>query len=233
MRTHQSLMTMSRRDKEALHDTMRDAHSYLRSNRDAGSSGARKKSTLETVLEPIEIGGAAALIGVIAGRTGSTSIGSTGIPLGLVAGAIGHGLVAFDLLPEKANHHVQSVANGAIAGWTALWGAGQGLQMREKALGTAGPIVSGRGPDAIGHAPAPPSPPSPPPQYAYQQPPRMLGAQGPAPFYAQPFYPASAPASQIYPGSAPASQIYPNGPKRPLTEAELQLIDRQMSQRAA
>lgn len=216
MRTHQSLMMMSRRDKEALHDTMRDAHSYLRSNRDVGSSGARKKTTLETVLEPIEIGGAAALIGIIAGRTGTTSIGSTGIPLGLVAGAIGHGLVAFDLLPEKANHHVQNVANGAIAGWTALWGAGQGLQMREKAGLAAGPIVSGTTgggrSDAMGNA-LPPPPPPPPAQspYAYHQQPRMLGAPGP--FSAQPFY--------------------SSGPKRPLTEAELQLIDRQMSARAA
>jgi hypothetical protein len=153
-------MTMSRRDIERLHDSMRDSHAYIQSARDGGGSSG--KSTTGKVLETLEVGAGAVGVGVLAGRLQTTSIGSTGVPLGLALGFAGHAAAFFDLA-GKYGEHLHNVSNGAIAGWLAMWGAGQGMQMRQKANLPLGPITAGNNalagvaaPRAL-HAPSPAS----------------------------------------------------------------------------
>jgi hypothetical protein len=134
-------MSMSRRDVDSLYDSMRDAHSYIQSRRD-GNSGGSRKSVTDKVVETLEVTAGAVGVGVLAGRLQTTSVGTSGVPLGLAIGFAGHAAAYFDLL-GKHSDHLSNFANGAIAGWAAMWGAGQGLQMRQKAgLGT-GPITAG------------------------------------------------------------------------------------------
>lgn len=133
------MMAMSRRDVDSLYGSMRDAHHYIESRRD--SSGG-KKSVTSKVLGALEVGAGAAGVGLLAGRMQTTSIGNTGIPFGLALGFAGHAAAFFDLA-GKYDEHVHNLANGAIAGWLAMWGAGQGMKMREKAGLPLGPITAG------------------------------------------------------------------------------------------
>jgi hypothetical protein len=133
-------MSMSRRDVDSLYDSMRDAHSYIQSARDGG--GGSSKGIVNKVVQALEVGAGAAGVGILAGRLQTTSVGNSGVPLGLVLGFAGHAAAFFDLT-GKYEEHVTNVANGAFAGWLAMWGAGQGLQMRQKAGLNIGPITAG------------------------------------------------------------------------------------------
>jgi len=139
--SHRSgLMAMSRRDVDSLYDSMRDAHSYIQSRRD-GDGGA-KKSVTNKVIQALEVGAGAVGVGLLAGRLQTTSIGSSGVPLGLALGFAGHAAAFFDLA-GKYDDHLVNLSNGAIAGWLTMWGAGQGMQMRQKANLPLGPITAG------------------------------------------------------------------------------------------
>lgn len=157
---------ITRRDVEDLYSRMRDSHEFIESRRDAGM-----KEKTSRAIQSVETAAGAAGVGVLAGRLGTTSIGNTAIPLGLALGFAGHA-AAFFGLTGVATPHVQSLADGAIAGWIALWGAGQGTQMRQKAGLPIGPITAGvSSTGCVGCGPSmPPSMPG----YA----PRMMGPGG-------------------------------------------------------
>lgn len=135
-------MAMTRRDVEDLYPSMRDAHTYIESRRDPD-----KKSMSSKLIQSLEVGAGAAGVGVLAGRLGTTSVGSTGIPLGLAIGAGAHALAFFGLAGRYDNH-VHNFADGALAAWLTMWGAGQGQQMRAKAGEPTGPITAGLDPQA-------------------------------------------------------------------------------------
>jgi hypothetical protein len=193
-------MPLTRHDVDDVkHSSLRDAHRYLESRRDSSSAS---KNLGKSFLTALETAAGAGAVGWLAGRMGTTSIGTSGVPLGLVAGAAGHALTVFGLLDSKWDAHIQNVSNGAISGWTALWAAGQGSQSRAKAGGVAGPITAG----------SPPPGPPPPQQFpAYQPPMRQMN---PPPVSSYNVYGTQAPAPyQRRPG--------------PLTEAELQGMSRE------
>lgn len=144
MGTRSGLMSMSRRDVDSLYDSMRDAHSYIQSRRD-GASG--EKGVTNQIVQALEVGAGAAGVGVLAGRLQTTSIGDSGVPLGLALGFAGHLASFFDIFGQYSGH-VQNLSNGAIAGWMAMWGAGEGKKLREKAGLATGPIIAGALPPA-------------------------------------------------------------------------------------
>ena len=136
--TRYGVPILTRRDIEDLYPTMRETHDIIESKRDPERPMANK------ILTGLEVGVGALGVGMLAGRLGTTQIGNSGIPLGLVLGAVGHGINAFGLA-GKYGDHVANVSNGAIAGWATLWAAGQGAQMRQRAGQPAG-IIAGQAP---------------------------------------------------------------------------------------
>lgn len=155
------LMGYSSRDIEGLYPSMRDAYHHLESRRDP-----QRPSVANTGLEAIEVGAGAALVGLLAGRLGTTSIGSTGIPLGLVLSAAGHTAAYFNLA-GRASDDLKRASNGAFAGWLTLWAAGQGRQMRISAGQPDVPITAGREAPPLPYAAAPQMNP---PNYATRMP---------------------------------------------------------------
>lgn len=160
-------MRMSRRDRGSrerieAERTLRDSMGYLEKRRDEAKpfKTPSKANVTKTLLEAAEVSAGAAATGWLAGRMGTTSIVG-GIPLGLAIGVAGHAAAMFGLFGDKYDGHISNVANGALAGWLALWGAGQGGQSRANANGGAAPVVAGALPDRVGAAPAYPSPPAP------------------------------------------------------------------------
>lgn len=128
---------MTRRDVADLYSSMRDQRTVLRSH----TSGGKKESPLEIILRTAKVGFGSGLVGYIAGATGSAGIGGSAIPLGLTAAVVGHGLAMFDLVP--GGKHIHDLSDGFFAGWTAIWGAGQGTLMRQKSGAPVGPIAAG------------------------------------------------------------------------------------------
>lgn len=159
-------MAMTRRDVQDLYSSMRDAQSYIHSRRD---SGGMKKDMPKALFRTAKVGAGSALVGYLAGRMGTASVGpGAGVPLGLVAGFGGHLLSFFDILPSWLSPHVADVSDGAIAGWTTMWGAGQGTSARQAAGKPVGPIAAGL---------LPPGPAGP-PQQMHHHSPQQLGAGG-------------------------------------------------------
>ena len=125
---------MSRRDVQSLYGSLRDQDEFLESRRGRDPQGPiRQRTVTEKVVETVEIAGTAAVIGVIAGRAGTPNFGSTPIPVGLTVGLAAHVANMFDVVPASWVPHVHNIANGAIAGWAAVWGAGQGAAMALRA----------------------------------------------------------------------------------------------------
>lgn len=116
-------MSPVEREVERARDAVRDTERFLR-QRDED----RGNPMLEKLLAPLEVLAASVATGWVAGRLGTAGIGSTGIPAGLAVGAVGHALALSGFVPKTWTPHLQSLSNGAIAGWGALWGAGQGGQ---------------------------------------------------------------------------------------------------------
>lgn len=141
-----TLMSMSRRDADDLYASLRDANRYIAKQRDPGTTARR--SAKRVGLDALEVGAGALGVGWLAGRMGTTNIGSTGIPLGLTVAAAGHALAYFGVLGSYSDD-LQNVSNGALAAWLAMWGAGQGTNARAKAGEAAAPIAVGRL-DAVG-----------------------------------------------------------------------------------
>lgn len=138
MRTHR--MALSGRDQNDLFGSLRDQQQYLMARRDAAKD---KKSVTHRLVDTLEVGAGAAGIGVLSGYLGTTSFGQSGIPIGLALGAAGHVVSVLGILPEGYGRHISNVSDGFIAGWLAMWGAGQGSQMRANKSGDTAPIVSG------------------------------------------------------------------------------------------
>ena len=106
---------LSRRD--VLYSRMRDASAYLSSRRDPGGAiGSRATAA-------IGVAAGAGLTGYLVGRTNHCNIAGTPLPWGLT---IGVGLHALDIFGLAGNmgEHVANVANGAIASWATMMGAG-------------------------------------------------------------------------------------------------------------
>jgi len=138
---------MTRRDMGGLYDRMRDSKQYLESQRDMTRETNGKPQS--PAVQAIETVAGSAAIGYAAGRMGTTSFGTSGIPVGLTVGIAGH-ILSMLGLGGKHSKDLRNVSNGAIAAWAAMWAAGQGSQQRAKS-GDATPIVSG----AIAGAPVP------------------------------------------------------------------------------
>lgn len=208
------LMTLSRRDgavNDLRRGSLRDAHNYLRTRRD---TEAQKKSFGELGLELLETAVGSGAVGYLAGYTGTTGIGDSGIPAGLVAGAVGYAATIF--VPSRFDRHIHRLSTGAIAGFLTLWTAGQAGKAREAAGGIAGPIaVSGARDQIQGHAPS----------YAYQ-PPQM---QSPPPAYYPPTPQMGPPPVGHWANQAPPQQTQVQ--RGHLSEAELQGISREMGGR--
>ena len=155
-------MQMSRRDVEDLYSSMRDARQYIEAQRDPQRS---RPSMTDRLVRSAEVGAGAAGVGLLAGRLGTTQIGNTGIPMGLALSAAGHAVAVFGLA-GRFDEHVSNLADGALAGWLTMWGAGQGRGMRERAGMPVGPITAGH--DSMGAVGCPP-------EY-YRQPAQMMPA---------------------------------------------------------
>jgi hypothetical protein len=115
---------------------MRDASAYLASRRDPGGAIAGRATAA------IGVAAGAGLTGYLVGRTNHWNIAGTPLPWGLT---IGVGLHALDIfgLAGGMGEHVANMANGAIASWATMMGAGYGQQSRQAAGQPAGPIVAG------------------------------------------------------------------------------------------
>ena len=144
--TRYGVPILTRRDIEDLYPTMRETHDFIESKKNP-ERDPEKSMASNKILTGLEVGVGAIGVGMLAGRLGTTQIGNSGIPLGLVLGALGHGINAFGLA-GKYGDHVANVSNGAIAGWIALWGAGQGAQMRARAGQPTG-IIAGQLPQGL------------------------------------------------------------------------------------
>jgi hypothetical protein len=148
---------LTRRDIEEMYPAMKNAHDFI-SSKDPDKPMADKKDN--KYLTAAEIGLGAVGIGLLSGRLGTTQIGQSGIPLGVVIGAIGWGVAGFNLA-GRFSDDVRNLSTGAALGWATLWAAGQGSQMRARAGQPAG-IIAG---EAV------------PPQLPYSPPPQMGPAQ--------------------------------------------------------
>ena len=185
---------------------MRDSARYLHSRRDPD-----KKPITHRAIDAAEIAVGGGIVGWLAGRMGTTNLtANSSIPTGLVMAVAGHALGVFG--PQALSSHAHNVANGFLAGWSAMWGAGQGGVAREKALGAAGPGV-------IATAGALPQHQA--PQYP-QRPPMQMGAGGVR------YSPYGMPRPQAgHVGPIPSNQYGPYAGRSRLTEAELQGLAQQ------
>lgn len=146
-RPKSSGVALTRRDVDQMYGTLRDAKHALSSRDPAKSEGKAGQ-----LVGGLESAGAALAVGVAAGRFGTTDIPGTGIPLGLSAAAAGFGALLLDWVPEKLADHVQSLAQGSLDGFVALWGLGQGQSMAEAAGAPTGTVaISGAPPARVGH----------------------------------------------------------------------------------
>ena len=140
---------LSHRDVEQLYGSMKDARDHI-----AGmKSGSKLGGKAGELIEALEIGGGALATGLAAGYLGTANIPGTSIPAGLVAGAAGHALAIFGNLSDEVAEHVVALSNGAIAGYLALWGLGQGQQMAEAAGQPTGTVGINGAPPTIGCGP--------------------------------------------------------------------------------
>lgn len=122
--------------RDVLYSRMRDASAYLASRRDPGGTVVRRATAA------FGVAAGAAGTGYIVGRTGHWNIGGTPLPWGLTLGVGLHALDVFGLV-GGFGEHVSNLANGAIASWATMMGAGYGQQARANAGQPAAPIVAG------------------------------------------------------------------------------------------
>ena len=132
-----SRFVMTRRDRGMVNDADRSARAYLAAKRDpnkgllAGGRTRMKKTDL--VIGAGTGFAAAAIVGLIAGRLGTTSIPGTGVPAGGVAAAAALIPLALGVVPQKLEFAALGAGLGALAAWGTMWGAGQGAQQAQTA----------------------------------------------------------------------------------------------------
>jgi hypothetical protein len=133
-----------------LYQRMRDASAYLTARRDPG------KGVVHRVTTALGVGVGAAGTGYLIGRTGHWNVPGTPLPWGLTLGVGLHALDVFGLVGGYGEH-VANLANGAIASWATMMGAGYGQDARSKSGAPMGPpspaIVAGQAPVASFAAP--------------------------------------------------------------------------------
>lgn len=177
-------MRMTRRDPRLtqMRATQRDHDSYLQKQRDASPMlGLKSNSAMSFGVTAAEVVGGGLLAGWLAGRTGTTGIGSVQIPAGLAFGGIGVALALTGVLPPKIAPHVAALSLGAIGASGTMWAMGMGSQAAIRAgAAPAGVVVAGAPPAYVGCPEPSPYmtphyPPAPPP------PPAAIGYRAPAP----------------------------------------------------
>ena len=136
------------RKRDVLYSRMRDASAYLATRRDPGGAVTQR------AFAALGVGAGAGLTGYLVGRTGHWNIAGTPLPWGLTLGVGLHALDVFGLV-GGFGEHVANAANGAIASWATMMGAGYGQQARQNAGQPAGPIVAGLAQPSFLPAPAP------------------------------------------------------------------------------
>lgn len=122
--------------RDLFHSRMRDAQAYLASRRDPGGALTSRATAA------LGVAAGAGLTGYLVGRTNHWNIAGTPLPWGLTLGVGLHALDIFGLVGGMGEH-VANVANGAIASWATMMGAGYGQQARQAIGQPTGPIVAG------------------------------------------------------------------------------------------
>ncbi len=136
-------MAVTRRDPgdARIFGAMRDAHRFLSTSRRDPSSKPSGSIAARAVTAG-EVAAGAGATGLIVGRIGHWNIPGTPVPVGLALGVAGHLAHQMGWL-GKYGPHAANVANGALASWATMLGAGWGAQMRAKAGQPVGPITAG------------------------------------------------------------------------------------------
>lgn len=164
-REPRALMRMSRRDMEDLERRSQGARAYLQSQRDNGET---KRSPFKRLVPALETIGTALTLGWVAGRSGSSSIGASSVPLGLALGVVG---LASNYMGWTRGYaaHVEAVSEGALSAWSTILGARLGDAAARRA-GQPGGVIAGAPPGAARAFEAPPNRGLPPAARAYEPP---------------------------------------------------------------
>ena len=199
-------LRLTRRDFDDLHErSVGEARDYAeRAQRDDGPD---RGEMMKRVAPLLARGAGAFGVGYLAGRSGSSSIGATGIPIGLAAGFATYfasymGWTSFAGDYEK---RILDAADGAIDTWWTILGARMGSAAAERAGRPPTPLIAGA-PDGAQVSAAP----------------IARGLAGPPPYQTSRQPPAATLAAETPP--PPAREPPPNPNAAPLTEAELQNI---------
>ena len=164
----EAIMALTRRDADSIaREAVRDTDSFLAKRR------AKCETPINPILAAIEVGGAAWLSGYLAQRWRGWRGSGALLPVGIVAGLLGHVAAYYDVFGGA--NHIRNISNGAIGGAVGIWAAGIGSLANENvhtpnapntgllgALQTPNPPTPAR---AANFAPPPPSPRA--PVYAY------------------------------------------------------------------
>lgn len=116
---------------------MRDASAHLMAKRDPAPS----RHLAGRALTAAEVAAGAGIAGVIAGRVNHWNIPNTPIPIGLAIGAALHAVDIFGYA-GKYGAHLANVANGAIASYAFVAGAGVGQSWLASSSGQAPPPLA-------------------------------------------------------------------------------------------
>lgn len=135
--------------RDVLYRRMRDASAYLATRRDPGGAVVHRVATAAGVAA------GSLATGYLVGRTGHWNIPNTPLPWGLTLGVGLHALDVFGLA-GGFGEHVANLANGAIASWATMMGAGYGQNARQTAGQPVGPIVAGQAPGMLPGTPGRP-----------------------------------------------------------------------------
>ena len=198
-------LRLTRRDFDDLHErSVGEARDYAeRTQRD---DGVGRGEMMNRVAPLLARGAGAFGVGYLAGRSGSSSIGATGVPIGLAAGFATYfaSYMGWTKFAGDYEKRILDAADGAIDTWWTILGARMGSAAAERAGRPPTPLIAGA-PDGarIGHAPIAP------------------GLAGPPPYQTTP--PREPPAAPL--AARPPTPAPPGDPNvAPLTEAELQNI---------
>lgn len=128
--------------------SMREVEDLQRKASNAASRArniaAKAEDAIMTVVQSVEIGGAAFGFGLVQGRFQGVEV--LGVPLDLGAGVVLHTLGFF--VSGKASPHVHNIADGALASYFTSLGQGVGAKMLVASRGgsSSGVLPEGSGP---------------------------------------------------------------------------------------
>lgn len=117
---------LNSRDVESLQSSVRDTERFVEARKDRITEGP-----LDRIVGTAEVFAGAFGVGFVSGLTGSSSVGP--VPIGLGVAAIYYAAEAFGYVPGRYATHLEKVlGKGALAGYGAMLGAGQGYLMRQR-----------------------------------------------------------------------------------------------------